>query len=319
MSLDHGKISKNIAKGLRELRKRIARAKVPATVIDKNITIATWNIREFGRKRRRKDAIHYIAEVLSNFDLTAVVEVRDNLSDLRRVMDLLGPDWSVVFSDFATDRAGNRERVAYVFDTRAVQFTGLAAEADEPRRKRKGQYLPTITWWRSPFIGSFRAGTFDFILITAHVRWGSGAAARIAPLQAMADWVSKRSRERYVLDKDIILLGDFNIPSRRHATFKALTSRGLRVPKGLLKKDPGTNLVRNKRYDQILHYPRYVKSFTDEGGVVDFYGGGWSKLFIGAGLNKTQGTYQLSDHLPLWAQLDVDLADERLDQVLSGG
>ena len=78
----------------------------------------------------------------------------------------------------------------------------------------------------------------------------------------------------------------------------------------------GSNLARNKRYDQILHYPTYTKSFTNRGGVLDFYAGGIEKLYPGAGLSKNQFTYQLSDHLPLWAQLDTDTEVEKLDQIL---
>jgi hypothetical protein len=45
----------------------------------------------------------------------------------------LGRDWDVVFSDFIGDSGGNAERIAFIYDTRMVRFTGLAAEADKPR------------------------------------------------------------------------------------------------------------------------------------------------------------------------------------------
>jgi hypothetical protein len=77
-----------------------------------------------------------------------------------------------------------------------------------------------------------------------------------------------------------------------------------------------TNLARNKRYDQILHFPRITKSFTDNGGVLDFYAGNHSRLFPGLRLTKHEFTYQLSDHLPLWVQLNVDTDAERLDNIL---
>jgi hypothetical protein len=128
-----------------------------------------------------KASIHFIAEILGQFDLIAITEVRKNVSDLAAVMKILGPYWHVVFSDFATDRGGNSERIAYLYDKRAVTFTGLAAEADEPRKKDRTtkEYLPKYSWWRSPYIASFRAGNFDFVLITVHLRWGSGEKARI--------------------------------------------------------------------------------------------------------------------------------------------
>ena len=97
----HGNISAEIALGLKELRKRIEKAAIPSSSLDESINIATWNIREFGKRRRQEASVHYIAEILNQFDLISIVEVRDNLTDLNRVLDILGPYWKVVFFDFA--------------------------------------------------------------------------------------------------------------------------------------------------------------------------------------------------------------------------
>ncbi len=317
--MHYGRVSREIARGLKVLRKRIDDAAIPPSKLDESINVATWNIREFGRRRRRKAALHYIAEILGQFDLIAVTEVRDNLTELRKVLDYLGPYWRAVYSDFNTDPAGNRERIAYIYDKRAVAFTGLAAEADPPRKRNKtlGEYLPAITWWRSPYIVSFRAGNFDFILVTAHIRWDTtgGPASRARALKTLATWIDLRRREKHVADKDIIVMGDFNIPKTNDALFKAVTSAGLRVPAPL--RDIHTNLAKNKRYDQILHFPTYTKSFTNHGGVLDFYRNNHKPLF--RDLDKTAFTYQMSDHLPLWVQINTDTASEKLDQILNRG
>lgn len=322
----HGKIRPAIAGGIKVLRERIERASIPPSILDETLNLATWNIREFGRlrrgRRRSQAAIHYIAEILSQFDLIAITEVRDDLTDLNRVTEILGPYWRVVFSDFNTDRAGNRERIAYLYDKRAVVFTGLAAEADPPRRKnrRSGEYESIIEWWRSPYMASFSAGNFDFILLTAHIRWGSGGpASRISALKHLAEWVDKRRKEKHVVDKDIIVMGDFNIPKLDDALFKAITSRGLTIPDVLRGTEHGSNLAGNKRYDQILHYRRHTKTFKDVGGVLDFYCDDWRALFPEEHyphMSKTGFTYELSDHLPLWVQIDTWIDDEELDQIL---
>lgn len=324
--MHHGNVSKEIAEGLRVLRNRIDTANIPSSSLDETLNVATWNIREFGRKKRRKASIHFIAEILGQFDLISVTELRDNISDLKRVMDILGPYWKVVYSDYNTDRAGNRERIAYVYDKRAVAFTGLAAEADPPRKKMKVivngeevmEYRSLITWWRSPFMASFRAGDFDFIVISAHIRWDKqgGEESRKRALDLLAKWVDKRRKDKHLIDKDIILMGDFNIPAVGDELFDALTSKGLRIPKSLVGTH-GTNLAKNKRYDQILHFPRYTKCFTDHGGVLDFYANNHRPLFPGDAMAKKAFTYQLSDHLPLWVQLDTDIDDEKLDQILN--
>ena len=321
--MDHGRISVDTARSVRALRRRIERAEIPDSRLDESINVATWNIREFGARRRRSVSVHLIAEILYQFDLIAITELRDNLSDLERVLSILGPYWRVVFSDFNSDRRGNRERIGYVYDERAVSFTGLAAEPEPPRKldRETGESVPSITWWRSPYIASFRAGDFDFILITAHIRWDSsgGEPSRQRALKLLAKWVHDRSREKHVVDKDIIVMGDFNIPEVDDSLYRAVTSRGLRMPESL-RGVVRTNLAAEpKRYDQILHYPRYSKCFTDHGGVLDFYTGGHRRLMHGLDLSKQEFTYELSDHLPLWVKLDTDTDDERLEQIINRG
>lgn len=82
--MHHGEIAKPIADGLIELRKRIAQGGIPSSKLDETLNLATWNIREFGRKPRSDAALHYIAEILGQFDLIGIVELRDNLADLEK-------------------------------------------------------------------------------------------------------------------------------------------------------------------------------------------------------------------------------------------
>jgi exonuclease III len=320
----HGKVSPQIAEGLKALKKRIEKAKIAPSQLDKTLNIATWNIREFGRRRkgrrRSEAAIHYIAEVLNQFDLIAIVELRDDLTDLERVMKILGPYWHVVFSDFNTDRAGNRERIAYLYDGRVTVFTGLAAEADPPMKKNPitKQYEADVVWWRSPFMASFRAGNFDFILITVHIRWGKSGADRLSELKMLAKWVRDRCQEKYVYDKDIIVMGDFNIPKVGDRLYQAVVSQGLEIPDALLGTEHGSNLKKDKRYDQILHYRSHTSAFSGKGGVLDFYRGRWRDLFPEADYpylkKKEDFTYQMSDHLPMHVQLNTQVEGEQLDQ-----
>lgn len=314
--MNHGKVSTEIAKGLIELKKRIDAAKIPASKVDETLNIATWNIREFGKKKRTEAAVHYIAEILGQFDLIGIVELRDDLSDLNRVLQILGPYWKTVYSDMIPDPGGNRERIAYIYDKRTVTFTGLAAEANPPREKKGSEYLNEISWWRSPYIASFRAGNFDFVVITAHIRWGENEKERLGELKMLADWVEMKSKEKFNEDKDILVMGDFNIPNIESDLFKAVVSKGLMIPEALSKKSFGTNLEKDKRYDQILHLPIYKNNFTNNGGVVDFYAGNIKPLF--KDLDKSKFTYQMSDHLPLWIQINTDIEGELLNQIIKG-
>ena len=128
-----------VAENLALLREDLDQ-KVPFKELDRNLLIATWNIRGFGnftRKwmsdekdspRRDLHSIFCIAEILSRFDVIAVQEVKGNLRALRDTLKLLGDNWSMILTDTNGSKSGNDERMAYLFDTRRVQLSGLAGE-----------------------------------------------------------------------------------------------------------------------------------------------------------------------------------------------
>ena len=150
--MHHGPVTPEIAQGLLALKERIDAAKIPPSQLDQTINVAVWNIREFGKVRRTLPAIHYIAEILGQFDLIALVELRKSLDDLGRMAPFLGPSWDVVYSDWMEDAGGNAERIAFLYDRRAVTFNGLAAEVDAPRVKKTDEWLAEHSFWRAPYI-----------------------------------------------------------------------------------------------------------------------------------------------------------------------
>ncbi|MDV7403016.1 hypothetical protein RZS08_66950, partial [Arthrospira platensis SPKY1] len=86
-------------------------ATIPARQMDRNLIIATWNIRAFGDLTRKwaaedtdtpKRDLHSvlcIAEILSRFDVIAIQEVKSNLRALRDTLKVLGPHWGFVMTD----------------------------------------------------------------------------------------------------------------------------------------------------------------------------------------------------------------------------
>ena len=322
--MHHGDVTPQIAQGLLALQARIKAAAIPPSQLDETLNFAVWNIREFGNKKRTDAAIHYIAEILGQFDLIALVELRNDLTDLGRVLPILGEYWDVIYSDWMLDSGGNNERIAYLFDTRAVIFNGLAAEVDAPRKRQGEEYLAQQSFWRAPYMCSFRAGNFDFIAVATHARWGDSLTGRQAELQLLADWIDTRFKDRFVEDHDLLVAGDFNIPAVGDALFKALTSRGLQIPEPLKKLQSGdrviggTNLEESARYDQILHLPTVPANFMKAGGTLDFFidDAHIKELFPGEKYTRQQFSFQLSDHLPLWIQVKTDIDGHRLDQIV---
>ena len=325
--MHHGPVSPEIAAGLLALKKRIDAAKIPPSKLDETINLAVWNIREFGKVRRTEPAIHYIAEILNQFDLIAIVELRDNLEDLSHVLWYLGDTWRVIYSDWIDDSGGNKERIAFLFDRRAVTHNGLAAEIDAPRLKKTTEYLATQSFWRAPYMCTFRAGNFDFIVIATHARWGKSLAARRAELQMLSDWIDARFKKKFVEDHDLLVMGDFNTRTLDDPIFRALASHGLKIPKPLIQLTVGnrvaggSNLGNDARYDQILHLPTIPDNFTNCGGALDFFidDAHIDELFPGKNYSRQKFTFQMSDHLPIWIQVKTDIDGFRLNQIVQQG
>ena len=144
------------------------------------------------------------------------------------------------------------------------------------------------------------------MVVTVHLRWGSGEDERLVPLRELAKWARKRSKDEWGSDRDILVVGDMNIPSRDSVLFKAVRRYGLRLPKALAvlgKTAAATILSRKATYDQILHRATNPNRFTDHAGAVDFYMGDHKPLYPDIN-SRHEFTFEMSDHLPLWIQLD---------------
>jgi hypothetical protein len=147
------------------------------------------------------------------------------------------------------------------------------------------------------------------------IRWRANANDRLAPLTELAHWVDKRRNDKHATDRDLIATATFNIPNLDDPLFKAITSKALKMP-AALRGAHGSKLAKNKRSDQILHSPTNLARFTNNAGLIDFYAGSHKGLFPGVEMTKKEFTYQVSDHLPVWVQVDCDVDGEKLDQWL---
>jgi hypothetical protein len=104
-----------------------------------SVKIATWNLREFGSgkyKGRDFEALYYIAEIISHFDIITLQEVRSNLKEFDKLKRLLGPDWDYIATDTTDGSSGNDERMVFVFNQRKVQFTNIAGELTLPKGEK---------------------------------------------------------------------------------------------------------------------------------------------------------------------------------------
>lgn len=320
---------------------------IPEKTVDQNILIATWNIREFDSSsygKRIDEALFYIAEIVSRFDLMAVQEVRDDLAGLNKVMRILGKWWKVIYTDTTEGSKGNHERLAFVYDSRKLRFNGLAGEVVIPdiavrEKGKKTIYHPAQQLFRTPFIASFQAGWFKFMISTAHIVYGKSIKddpVRVKEIELLSDFLAKKIRGKHAEAKNLVLLGDFNIFHPKNKTF-AMVTKNFTVPEAIQKLP--SNAPKNKHYDQIAY--RLEKNVKlKKSGVFDYFetvftteqeteyikemGASYTATSKGKqrdvkGKTRYYKTYwrthQMSDHLPMWVEFDIDYSHEYLSAI----
>ncbi len=296
--------------------------KLPARKIDKNLLIGTWNIRAFGNLTRKWESededspkrdlhsILCIVEVIKRFDVIAIQEVKANIRALRDTLKVLGNNWSFILTDVSKGSSGNGERMAYLFDTRRVQLSGLACELVIPNewtKKIGNKAALDEQFVRTPYAVSFRSNNKTFILVTLHIKYGKKSKERIKELKGIAKWLSDWASNVNAYDQNLIALGDFNIDERGDLLDDTFLSEGLYVPPQLQNKEVTRSIFNTtKYYDQIAWFnnnekiPDLSMEFVD-GGNYDFVTHALSNRKI----SKRSLSYLISDHYPLWAEFNI--------------
>lgn len=292
------------------------------------LMLATWNIREFGRYTPRWQSIQgdsptrdirsllCIATILERFDVIAIQELQGYTDALRAILAWLNRDfparWRIVVSDVVRGRAGDRERLGYLFDSSRYDLDGLVGEIVIPPDEI-GVTTAQIEhqFAKTPYVVSFRSvhdSARAFVLITVHVVWGESRELRPAEANRLAEWIKDWAGAPNVWDPDIFALGDFNadrvinpvtgladpmyqsfsdiltIPHKMHAFPRTIFASG-----------------KDKHYDMITWHEPSAGTFGltfDDCGWLDID----SALRPLYGINTTAFSFRISDHFPMWAR-----------------
>lgn len=291
--------------------RRLSSRKIPERTSE-NVLIATWNLTNFGLQERTYSHMMIIAETMRPFDIVAFQEVADDLTQFHMLHSILGEEWDYMFSDVA----GNKERLGYLFRKDRVHPTGLAAELAMRGYERakitiegvEADEEPYEGFNRNPYMVSFQAGGFDFSIVNVHLYWSNMSLRRLET-KALAKWARSRQLRAGPPNKDIILIGDFNMPNVQPGDdiYDELVGYGLTLPKHTTDL-VGTNLAGDSDYDEIAFFPsRTGEDFTGRMGVFDFdnaiFKGLWEDV---AGQDKKKFfqyiRYYIADHRPLWTE-----------------
>jgi len=317
---DYVNYSKAALKDIVRLRKRIINSGLPGKITDQNLIIGTWNIQKLGKvfakwsenpasPKRNLRGLAIISEVIRKFDVVAVQEVMRDYTGLKMLLrDFLGPNWGLILSDVTAGDPGNSERLAFLYDRRRVEPSGLAGEIVLPASEHGD---PNAQFARTPYMVGFKAGHTHFALLTTHILYGDNPEDRIPELQALADYIAKEIRDRATSavpdESNLIVLGDFNIDKRGdNPLFQAFRSTGLVVPPQL--NDVKTTTGREpKHYDQIAWFVDALDmNYNNAANAIDFVGAVYKEL------GSRQLPSRVSDHLPVWVEFIIDRSQEEI-------
>ena len=294
---------------------------VPARRVDGNLLIATWAMRALGSKPATlPESRYYMAAIISAFDLVTLQEIDEDLSEMNRLLEILGPDWNYLVSDISEGALGNKERYAIVYYEPRVQFERVSGEVV----LQSTELIDGEQFARKPLIASFRAGELRFRVCTAHLVYGE-SGARAARTAKEADALA-RHLVRRVARRDptsIVLSGNLNVRRKDSEVVTALRTVGIDLPDELLIPNlsrPGSNYCAGAigfvspkgelrlgssepnrgvfDFTRVLFRPEHLSHYRDAGLFRPAKGRPEDeRAFIRWALEN------MSDHLPLWAEL----------------
>ncbi len=318
--------------------------KIPSKKVDKNLLLGSWNIKNFGTlKDRTAESLYYIAEIISAFDIVAIQEINSNISDFKKVLKLLGSDWKHTLSDVTEGNSGNDERFGFIYDSRRVIHSGLSGEIVIPPELIDDNSIISQLK-RTPSFTGFESGWKKFSIISVHLHPGDGSNGvgepndqeiRKEEVRLLMEILKEKLDKSAYEDRNMIILGDTNLYEDDNDIVKLITDEGFVESDGLIGKFTNTSL--SEIYDRIfLNVDDYFEIAIDENGVEK---GGVFNLFEHVYINTPDeianyhelmlehkgdpssltseakfisyfNSYwkrnQMSDHLPIWLEIQID-------------
>ncbi len=232
-----------------------------------------------------------IIDVLQKYDITAIQEVQDvSLALPGELIDKLNePDLNYnVVSSNRLGRGNRKEQYLFVYNEDRIDYvvntSGYSTESNDE-------------YTREPFFAQFRAGNFDFYLMTIHTKPDSVHKEVPALKDAYLELQSNTPEE-----DDIIFLGDFNAkpPYATVHSYIAMDSIAT-IHTIVFTINEATNTKGGELYDNIIFQSNYTSEYADSSGVYSFW--------LDYGLTQDEG-FQISDHQLVWATFYLPNQDD---------
>ena len=267
------------------------------------IKIASWNIENFGKSKATDPVrMEIIAGILKDYDLIAVQEISNvkemndpgcprnedacpghaNCNRIRNALEQYlnqenGLNYEFVFSPQVKD-----ERYLYIYDPGKITLEsfGLVNDTEDSLPICDSSPENTGKMVRQPFRANFRAGNFDFILLTAH----TSPSINVPELQGMEYFYRQVEAGG---EPDIIILGDLNADCTYLRASDSIALRGSEYIWVVDDESDTTVAATDCAYDRFI-----FKNPTSED-----YTGNWGIY--------TAVPDDVSDHYLVWAEFST--------------
>lgn len=324
---------------------------IPEKRTDKNLLLCSWNLKDFGSYQHRKpESYFYMAEIISRFDLVSIQECRANLEPLNILLRILGSDWSYLYNDISDHDGSNSERSLIIYDKRRCNFSGQAGEIILHDKISENHDLKQFN--RIPYLTGFTAEWKKFSLITLHLQPGKSEEdkeIRKSEIKFLMKLLKKRlnkTSELRLWSDNLIILGDMNLYTSDTEAFDILNAHHFVEITDLEGKDT-TTAASDNIFDHIFFYeasayPALEK--TNKGGVFNMFETVFTdqqfnepaylnfineleekRIEDGDGPYADKESYykihwrtrQISDHYPIWVEMQIDSSDDFLKKKLA--
>lgn len=257
------------------------------------LLVGAWNVRNLGRKALDTDRARDVAKIVAEYDVIALVELRD-YEVVEGLLELLGRStWAATRS---TEVGTDKHKEVYAFFYRIASVTLLRSEvlAD-----------PSDNWVREPFMGHFRASKgFDFIMSVVHIVWGDTVAQRRKEVGTLCKKLTRI--KAWDGERDVMLVGDFNLEPDDKA-WEAARKAGW-MP--LLQGEKMKSMVGDTHLYDNIWVSRSDTANSEWLGVAGVIHFDTLLNFGSAAETGKNAIKELSDHRPTWAMFATDIDDD---------
>ncbi|CAN5290290.1 hypothetical protein BH23BAC2_BH23BAC2_25450 [soil metagenome] len=259
------------------------------------VKISSWNLQNFGKTKTEAE-INFVADILKDFDVVALQEIvagyggSQAVARLAELLNRKGEKWEYIISDPTQSSSANAsKRYAFLWKPARVKkvYKGWLDQ----------HYVAEID--REPYMMDFSFEGKAFTLVNFHA----------IPKKKQPETEIKYFKflpGKYP-GKNLIFLGDFNVP-QSHTVFNPLKKAGylpvLVNQKTTMKMECAVAECLASEYDNIFYNSKKLK-LVDSGVV----------LFFKSYPNMVSAR-RISDHIPIWAELDFLSAGENMQSRL---